>query len=443
MSMKRREFLKAGAGLSALTAGLVPGLGSFCPPVLQRRILAGVGAPCDKKLLFIFLRGGMDGINAIIPRGDSSYSTTSRPTLFIPEANGLDLSNGFAQLNPQLARMMDMYTAGDLAVIHRVGYDGQSRSHFDSQQYWENGTLDRDLEVGIFNRLVQNSPALCGEGFAAAGISSGLQVALRGPQPIPNFTDPRDYRFRGTNSDIDKFIGQSPSAGEGRGLLGFYDGAQDFPNKSYRGTIYGAGVVLTETMTVLDGVNPAAYQVSNGAVYPGGQFGTRARIAAQLFKETPVQILGINVGGWDTHTNQTGGYNSRLYDVGTVFQALSLDLQDHWDDLVVMTMTEFGRTSDENGSLGTDHAEAAAMFLAGGGVNGGVYNCDSTTWRNGDMYSTSSGRYLAHRTDFRSIMGEIFRGHFGDSDAVVNAAVPNYDSLASADSLGFTPLGLF
>ena len=422
MNLKRRDFLKSGAALSALTVGMMPGLpfgGAVCPPLLQRRLLAGPTGTCNKKMLFIFLRGGMDGLNAVVPQGDSSYNTTSRPTLYISDAAGLDLSNGFAQLNPQLSRMMNMYTAGDLAVIHRVGYEGQSRSHFDSQQYWENGTLDRDLEVGIFNRLIENSSNICSDSIAAAALSSG------------------------TNSQISKFIGQPPSAGEGRGLLGFYDGNQDFPGKAYRDAVYGAGNVLVETMGHVDGVNPASYTPANGAQYPGGTFGERARIAAQLFKETPVQILGLNIGGWDTHTNQTGNFNGILYDVGTVFEALSLDLQDQWDDLVVITMTEFGRTSDENGSLGTDHAEATAMFVAGGSVNGGVYNCDSTTWSNGDIYSTSNGRYLAHRTDFRSIMGEIFRGHFGDSQSVVAQAIPEYSSLQSADPLGFTDLGLF
>lgn len=439
MDLNRRDFLKTGSGMTAMSLGL---LGGLCPPFLQRRALAGLLG--TKKLLFIFQRGGMDGINAVIPRGDSDYNTTTRPTLYIPSGSGIDLGNGFAQLNPQLSRMMDVFNAGDLAVIHRVGYEGQSRSHFDSQQYWENGTRDRNLEVGIFNRHLTTSPAVETDGFSAAALSSGLPVALRGPRAIPNFNDPRRYRFRGTTSEMNKFLGQSATTGEGRGLLGFYDGTQDFPGKSYRNEVYGAGVVLTDTMAVLaeSNVNQNTYVPENGADYGTSSFMTKVRLAAQLFKETPVQILGCNIGGWDTHTNQSNNLNGLLYEVAHAYEALHLDLQSQWNDIAVITMTEFGRTSNENGSFGTDHAEATAMFVAGGAVNGGVYNCDSSTWRRGDMFSIND-RYLSHRTDFRSIMGEIFRGHFGDSDTVVNTAIPDYDGLAVADPDGFTSLGLF
>jgi uncharacterized protein (DUF1501 family) len=441
MNMKRRDFLKAGSGLTAAALSMIPGLGPTCPPLLQRRLCAGPPV-CDKKLLFIFLRGGMDGISTVIPRGDSSYNATNRPSLFIPEASAYDLGNNFAQLHPAMDRMIEVFNAGDVAIVHRVGYRGQTRSHFDSQQYWENGTLDRELEVGIFNRHMQNSSSVCREGFTAAAISGALPVALRGPFAVPNFRDPRDYSFRGTESQIAKFVGQAPSAGDPRGLLGILGGQQDFSGKSYRDQLYGAGLVLTETMEVLGGIDPGSYQPQNGATYPTGEFGLSVRYAAQLFKETPVQVLGIDLVGFDNHTTQAGLFGSLMRSIAHAFQGLSRDLGDQWNDLVVVTMTEFGRTSSENGSLGTDHGEATAMFVGGGSVNGGVYNCDSSTWQNGDVFSVG-GRYLEHRTDFRSVMGEIFRGHFGDSDSVVNTAIPNYSSLANADPLGFTPLGIF
>lgn len=443
MGMKRRDFLKSGAALSALTVGMMPGLpfgGSVCPPALQRRLLAGPTDLCDKKLLFIFLTGGMDGINAVIPQGDSSYSTNSRPTLHIPDTSGIDLGNGFAQLHPLLDGMMDIYNAGDLALVHRVGYRGQNLSHFSSRQFWQNGTLDGNLEVGIFNRLIESSASICSDSFPAAAIYDRLPVALRGPRRVPHFRDPRDYGFHGTTNQVSKLIGQGPSAGTAGGLLGFYEGTQDFPNKPYRDEIYSAGNALIKTLSIIENVNPSAY--SPGGQYPGTPFGERARIAAQLFKETPAQIIGIELDGWDTHAKQAHGFDVFCPQLGGVFRALYHDLQDQWDDLVVMTMSEFGRTSDENGSTGTDHAHASVMFVAGGAVNGGVYNCDATTWSNGDIYSFE-GRYLAHRTDFRSVLGEVFRGHFGDSDAVVGTAIPNYSGLASADPLGFTPLGLF
>lgn len=440
MNLNRRDFLKTAGGVTALSLGL----NAFSPPMFQRRLLAGLpGSP--KRLIFIFLRGGMDGINAVIPRGDSSYNTTNRPTLYVPEGQAIDLGNGFAELHPRFSRMTDLYNAGQLAVIHRVGYKGQSRSHFDSQTYWENGTHDRDLQVGIFNRLVQESIAKTGNSFPAVGLSSNLMVALRGPEPIANFSDAPSFRLGGSASANSKFLGRKFEAGvTGRGLLGFYTGERDFPSKPYRDAVYRTGVVLADSMSLVQerGINPDTYVPANNADYPGGGFGDKLKQCAQLIKETPVQIIGVNRGGWDTHTNQDRAHNGLLYEIGHAFQALSTDLAGPlWDDTVVITMTEFGRTSKENGSFGTDHAEATVMFVGGGSVNGGVYNCDSTTWRNGDMFSTSNGRYLAHRTDFRSVMAEIFRNHFGDDQSVIDKVIPNYGQLQAADQLGFTQLG--
>ena len=145
-----------------------------------------------------------------------------------------------------------------------------------------------------------------------------------------------------------------------------------------------------------------------------------------LLKNTPVKVVGINKGGWDTHSGQDGKHTELLGDLAQGFQALSRDLQDQWDDVIVVTMTEFGRTSEENGSQGTDHAEASAMFVAGGGVKGGVYNCDASTWEDGAMFRKRD-RYLSRKTDFRAVFGEIFMNHFGDSRASLETTMPGYN----------------
>ena len=151
-----------------------------------------------------------------------------------------------------------------------------------------------------------------------------------------------------------------------------------------------------------------------------------------LLKRTPVKVLGLNIGGWDTHTGQgqiTGSQANLLNEVALGFRALYRDLQAQWDKLIIVTMTEFGRTSEENGSKGTDHAESSVVFVAGGGVKGGVYNCDATTWKQGDMFS-KSGRYLARRTDFRAVFAEIFARHFGDNPALLDEIMPGYSAAA-------------
>ena len=139
MNISRRQFLKA----SSLAWGAL-GINLLSPGVFQRRLLAS-DMPNDRKLIFIVQNGGNDGLNTLIPTGDSSYNTTARPTLYIPPNHAIDLGNGFAQLHPAMQPIMELYNStrlnhrmgpGNLAILHRVGYSGQSQSHFDSQQYW-------------------------------------------------------------------------------------------------------------------------------------------------------------------------------------------------------------------------------------------------------------------------------------------------------------------
>ena len=150
----------------------------------RRNLAAAEGSP--KKMIFIFQEGGNDGINTVIPRGDEDYNLRTRPTLFIPETDAIDSGNGFAQLHPALEPMMELYNhrsingqsgLGNLAVLHRIGYEGQSRSHFDSQHYWQNGIPgDTETEEGfIYRRLDKALDLNAAEtGLVAAG--SGFRV---------------------------------------------------------------------------------------------------------------------------------------------------------------------------------------------------------------------------------------------------------------------------
>jgi uncharacterized protein (DUF1501 family) len=352
-----------------------------------------------------------------------------------------------------MAPMMEIYNStalngqvgpGNLAVIHRVGYNNQSQSHFDSQQFWENGTTNQPYyEEGMFYRQVAANMDPLNNHFVAAGLSSNQMVAFKGPLPIPTISNPQTFSFTGSAAKVQKFLGQLPTAPvgpDGKGLLGFYGGPRDFPGKANRELVYGTGLVLADAIQIVqDAVAQGPYTPTGGAVYPNTGLGTRLQQVAMFLKRTPVRLLGVNVGGWDTHTNQGGavGYHGNLLqEVAQGFQALYRDLQDQWEDLIVVTMTEFGRTSIENGSLGTDHAYACVVFCAGGGVKGGVYNCNAATWAPGDLFSQSS-RYVKQRTDYRAVFGEIFTRHFGDDSATLNYVIPGYSQAAAARPTDF------
>ena len=446
MNSSRRQFLRRGA--------LLGGALGFHPYLLNHSLNAA--EPGDnKKLIFIFQRGGNDGINTVIPRGDNEYSTSNRPSLYIPEGGALDLGNGFAQLNSAMAPMMSLYNStqltgvegpGNLAVIHRVGYANQSRSHFDSQEYWEKGVpRDKSIKNGMFYRHLAETKDLKAveNAFIAASISGSQLNALQGEHPFPNFREADDFAFLGNDEQKGKFLGELPVGGKNaKGVRGLYSTPSSLANSRYANMVKQTGQAMTNTLgTLKSAIDQGPYVPANGAVYPDSSLGEKLQEAAMLMKRTPVRVVGVNKGGFDTHGNQGNRHTELLTDIAQGFQALYLDLQDQWEDIIIVTMTEFGRTSRENGGRGTDHAEASTMFVSGGGVNGGVYNCDSTTWSDGDMFS-KRGRYLARLTDFRAIFGEIFTKHFGNERGLLDTIMPGYSEAADDIPGDFRQLGI-
>ncbi len=449
--LTRRDVLRGG-GYTALGFGL----NLLCPAFLTGRLWAS--SPEDAKLVFIFQRGGNDGVNTLIPYGDPQYNVTNRPSLFIPRDEAIDLGNDFAGLHPRMVPMMDIYNhpdlnrtpgPGNLAVIHRVGYASQSQSHFDSQQYWETAIPgDPAFDEGMFYRQVAYTMHPDENHLVAATISGTQMVALKGQVAIPVIGNPAGFTFTGSPPKVKKLLGALPGTPEGpdgTGLLGAYGGPRDFPDKPYRDLVYGTGLTLADAMNVVQAaVAQGPYVPSPTALYPAGSFGEKLRHVAMLLKRTGVRVLGLNIGGWDTHTKQgqiSGYHGNLLGQAAQGFQALYRDLQEQWDRLVIVTMTEFGRTSRENGSRGTDHAHACVMFVAGGRVRGGVYNCDAATWQPGDLFS-SQDRYVRRRTDFRAIFGEILTRHFGDDQVTLEAVIPGYSRAAQDNPSDFAPLNL-
>ncbi|MGE3163805.1 MAG: DUF1501 domain-containing protein [Planctomycetota bacterium] len=444
----RRDFLKLGS------AGLALGvLGPLLRPAALSQLLHASNAIPGRRLLVIFLRGGNDGVNTLIPHGDSSYNPTERPTLYIPPAASLDLGNGFAALNPALGPLHQLYQLGDVACIHRVGYPDQSRSHFSSQQFWENGKpLDEDLVEGWLYRYVTDAYDLASQPLVAASISDQLMLVLKGELQLAHFPTLASFDLTVPGSpDGQKILGElpNPSAAQaGSGLLGWY--GQPASTHGYDGLIKSSGQSLGAALNSLagSGVDPAAYVPANGAVYPSAAnplgfpdasfpFFSRVRDAAMLFKLSDLRVAGIELEGWDTHVNQAGAQGALLSYVAHAIRALSLDLQSIWNDVVVLTLSEFGRTSQENGSAGTDHGEASALFVAGGAVQGGVYNCDSTTWSNGDLFSTPNGRYVERRTDFRAVLGEVLVRHLGLPAPSLDFVFPGYAGHAGDPTFSF------
>ena len=456
----RRSFLH-GAGLTL--AGF--GVSSLLPAAFVNQALAAAGPFSNRRLMFIFLRGGNDGLNTVIPAGDVDYNTTNRPTLYIPNTSSLDLGNGFARLHPAMAQILPVFTSGDLAVVHRVGYPNNTKSHFDDQRVWENGDpTQTKLFEGWLYRYIQENAVSSGVLLPALSVQSNQPVLLRGAEPFVNIANPNSFDY----------IYSDPKKTK---ITGTYD--QAYTNltglEPYRPLLSQTSVKLVDTLDeyrswsqatwdpkdpntgfslfpVSDATNPPAspgpFSTSSYSFFRALKVCALALLETDATNTNGTRVAGCELGSFDTHNSQgpaTGTQAMLLswlaYGIRSLQVVLSGAANDPrgypaiWDDTIVTTLSEFGRTSKENGSLGTDHAVASCLFVAGGGVNGGVYNCDPGTWPAGTMFS-DSGRYVARRTDYRAIFWEILRDHMGADPAKVNNVFPGYTGL------GLTELNL-
>jgi uncharacterized protein (DUF1501 family) len=457
----RRSFLK-GSGLTL--AGF--GLSSLFPGAVIRHAMAMT--PGNKRLIFIFLRGGNDGLNAVIPHGDPDYSATNRPNLYIDPVDAIDL-NGFASFHPKLNDLMEAFNSGELAVIHRVGLPNNTRSHFDDQRMWENGDAGNpQFFEGWLYRYIYEHALSQGVILPALSIQSTAPLVMRGAaEKYVNIANPNSFDYRDSDPKRSKYSDSWKSLYSG--LTG---------PEAYRSALSDTGVRLVDTLDEYrswdqanwdpkDPSNPddslfpvAAQSPAHSRGFPSSTYSFFRSLkvcALSLLESTGsthntngTRVAGTQLNGFDTH-NQQGQINGTqanlleylaygLRSLRIVLSGAAIDTRSYpsiWNDSLVVTMSEFGRTSLENGSVGTDHAAASCLFAQGGLVSGGVYNCDPGTWPAGVMFGVNN-RYLSQRTDYRSIFWEILRDHMGADPAKADIVFPGYTSLG----LGSQELGV-
>jgi uncharacterized protein (DUF1501 family) len=375
---------------------------------------AALGAARGKVLICLFQRGAADALNVVVPHGEQAYYRM-RPTIAVPrpslsaENGAVDL-DGFFGLHPSLAPFKGLWTQGILAPVHAVGSPSNTRSHFDAQDYMESGTPDvKSTRDGWLNRYLaaKGTCAECEPGtpntehgtrnsFQAISMTQQTPRILMGPAASVAMNSIEEFAIRAN--------GGGAAAPDLESL--YATGRADL--------VHAAGSEMVEAMKILRAANPKQYEPRNGAEYPRSQFGQRLRQIAQLIKsDVGLEIAFADVGGWDTHVNQ-GGANgqlaNRLSDFALAISALVTDLGDRMADVVILTMSEFGRTARQNGSGGTDHGHAGCLFVIGAGVKGGKVH---GAWPGLEPEQLNEGRDLALTTDFRSVFGEVVRKHLG------------------------------
>ena len=202
-------------------------------------------------------------------------------------------------------------------------------------------------------------------------------------------------------------------------------GFEEIYDQAVNDTLRGTGKETFEAINYLKQVNPAQYKPENGANYPANGFGNALRQTAQLIKAgVGLEVAFTEVGGWDTHANQgnqQGQLSNLLRNFSSAIAALHTDLGQRMDDVVILSMSEFGRTARENGNRGTDHGHANAMFILGNSVRGGKVYGDWPGLKSSQLYE---GRDLALTTDFRDVFGEVAQKHLGASN--LNSVFPGY-----------------
>ncbi|HEX6629072.1 MAG TPA: DUF1501 domain-containing protein [Gemmatimonadaceae bacterium] len=396
--MDRRVFVKSGA-LALVTMGLSP---SFL-----RRVTFGMElpkAPKGKVLICLFQRGAADALNIVVPHGERAYYAM-RPSIAIPQpsrsaAGGAIDLDGFFGFHPALAPLKPLYDRGILAPIHAVGSPSTTRSHFDAQDYMETGTPDvKGTTDGWLNRYLAvkgtcDECKIASTPFRAVSLTPQTPRILEGPSPTVAMNSLDEFSVRATGSSAER-------------LEALYrTGSADL--------VHATGAETFDAVKMLRAANPQKYLPQNGADYPRSQFGQRLLQIAQLIKtNVGLEVAFADVGGWDTHVNQgnsTGQLAQRLDDFSRSIAALVTDLGDRMDDVVIMTMSEFGRMARENGNRGTDHGHAGALFVIGGHVKGGKVH---GRWPGLEQEQLYEGRDLALTTDFRSVFAEIVSHHLG------------------------------
>ncbi|PWU07041.1 MAG: hypothetical protein C5B51_10875 [Terriglobia bacterium] len=396
----RRIFLRN----SALA---MVGMGSA--PLWLKRTLYAADAPSPRKkiLIAIFQRGAADGLNIVVPHGEKAYYAL-RPSIAIPRPTtagdqdaALDL-DGLFGLHPSLAALKPLYDQQLLAIVDAAGSPDPTRSHFDAQDYMESGTPGLKATVdGWMNRALPHEEAKISP-LRAVSLGPVLPRSMRGSHSAVALQNVADFQVR--------------NAEAAQTFERLYLEAKD-------PAIQAAGRESFEAAALLRSIQKQPYSPAAGADYPRGRFGDSLRQIAQLIKaDAGVEVAFADIGGWDHHVNEPAQLANLLREYAQALNAFWRDMGDRMADIVLVTMSEFGRTAHENGNRGTDHGHANCMFVMGGPVRGGkVYG----RWPGLEREQLYENRDLALTTDFRDVLGELVLSHLGNP--TLASVFPGYD----------------
>jgi uncharacterized protein (DUF1501 family) len=400
--LTRRIFLRGSAIVMA-------GMGA-APLWLARA--AAAGSKKNKTLVAIFLRGAADGLNIVVPFGEKRYREL-RPTLAIAPPSGqnsgngspfgaIDLDGTFA-LHGSLQPLKALWDKQRLAIVEATGSPDPTRSHFDAQDYMESGMPGKSGQDGWLNRALPAEPDA--SPLRAVALGNQIPRTLRGEHEVIAIGNSRQFTIENpeTASILENMYSLTPDA-----------------------PLRRTGTDAFEAMKMMQSIDrsrPAQEGASNGQRAQGGELGRSLEQLARLIKaDAGVEAAFAEIGGWDHHGNENPQLFGLLRQFSSAIAGFFDEMGDRMDDLVMVTMSEFGRTAEENGNAGTDHGHGSLMMVLGGPVEGGkVYG----KWPGLEKEQLYEGRDLAVTTDFRAVLSELVRGHLGQND--LSAVFPGFE----------------
>ena len=388
----RRDFVKGSVALVTIgtsAQSLLKGTIAFAAQNPQYVEQASNG----KILILVQLAGGNDGLNTVIPVGDSTYHSV-RQAIGIADEQTLPLGSGFG-LAPQLTGLKGLWDSGKLAIVRGVGYPNQNYSHFRSAAIWQAGDPDLKMHDGWLGRTLDQLESQQHDPFLGFNVGGSTPPELQGEKvSIPSVADPAQYGFQ-----VGGKIVHDDTDPRTATLMKLYE---QYPSSSPYG-------VLLET-TAESAVSSAkqlasvAVQYKPAVTYPETSFGAGLSVLAEaVVGNLGMRVGHITLGGFDIHSKETADHTRLMAELDAGLTAFYQDLsaQGKADDVLVLTWSEFGRRVQENANGGTDHGSASVMFALGSSVKQGFY---------GDQPSLSQlvdNGNLAFTTDFRSVYATV------------------------------------
>ena len=414
--MNRRNFLTQAA--AQVAACLLLPLELNIPGT--RLIFSAPDQTQGDVLVCIFQRGGMDGLNAVIPYGEAKNYYDARPSLAVQEPSTgkpqaiLDL-DGFFGLNPALQPLKTLWDEHALAIVHACGSPDPTHSHFDAMDYMERGTPgQKQITTGWLSRHLNEMASQNQTPFRAVGMAPMLPASLRGPVAATALGSIASFHLGGKK-------GAAQLANFQAELARLYAGD---------GFVDQEANLTFQTMQALEKLNPGSYIPAGGASYPQTAFGDGLKQIAELIKaDLGLEVATIDIGGWDTHVNEgaTDGQMPKLMaDLAGGINAFYHDLGDRFKRVTLVTMSEFGRRVQENGSAGTDHGHGNVIFVVSPNILASkVYG----RWPGLAPEQLVSPGDLSVTSDYRSVLAEILTQRAGNSH--LQNVFPGFDTAQS------------